>query len=210
MAWTYERVEILTLLWKQGKSASQIAAELGEGASRNAVIGKIHRLGLSERSGSSQGSTKHMNKGRPSKGEYRSDPSTNADSHKSVKESKASLNVKTPKKRGRKPSNKTTNIDQNSSITQNNIDESNQFGGVVDGSEVDKQAIVNMLELEKNAKKLSLMEITERTCKWPIGDPATTEFWFCGHPAESGKPYCATHVAIAFQPVSTRRDRRQR
>ena len=49
MAWTEERVKKLTLLWKSGNSASKIAAELGEGVSRNAVIGKIHRLGLSER-----------------------------------------------------------------------------------------------------------------------------------------------------------------
>ena len=50
MAWTNERVQKLTLLWKNGKSASKIAIELGEGVSRNAVIGKIHRLGLSDRS----------------------------------------------------------------------------------------------------------------------------------------------------------------
>ncbi len=49
MAWTEERVKKLTLLWKSGNSASKIAVELGEGVSRNAVIGKIHRLGLSER-----------------------------------------------------------------------------------------------------------------------------------------------------------------
>ena len=44
MAWTEERVKKLTLLWKSGNSASKIAIELGEGVSRNAVIGKIHRL----------------------------------------------------------------------------------------------------------------------------------------------------------------------
>ena len=54
------------------------------------------------------------------------------------------------------------------------------------------------------------MELTERTCKWPIGDPATEEFWFCGHIAEQGKPYCETHIEIAFQPVTSRRERRSR
>ena len=56
MAWTEERVKKLTSLWKSGNSASKIAIELGEGVSRNAVIGKIHRLGLSERGSGSNGS----------------------------------------------------------------------------------------------------------------------------------------------------------
>ena len=61
MAWTEERVKKLTLLWKSGNSASKIAVELGEGVSRNAVIGKIHRLGLSERgSGSGPKGTKNL------------------------------------------------------------------------------------------------------------------------------------------------------
>ena len=63
MAWTDERVKKLTLLWKNGNSASKIASELGEGVSRNAVIGKIHRLGLSERgSGSTANETKKLQK----------------------------------------------------------------------------------------------------------------------------------------------------
>ena len=63
--------------------------------------------------------------------------------------------------------------------------------------------------LEKRAKKLTLMELTERTCKWPIGDPATEDFWFCGLPSVAGKPYCEAHVGVAFQPMSARRDRRR-
>ena len=63
-------------------------------------------------------------------------------------------------------------------------------------------------EVEKRARRLTLMELTERTCKWPIGDPATDDFWFCGLPTAAGKPYCETHVAVAFQPMSARRDRR--
>jgi hypothetical protein len=58
-------------------------------------------------------------------------------------------------------------------------------------------------------KKLTLMELTERTCKWPIGDPATEDFWFCGLPSVAGKPYCEAHVGVAFQPMSARRDRRR-
>ena len=52
MSWTDERVEVLKKLWGEGQSASQIAKELG-GVTRNAVIGKVHRLGLSNRATSS-------------------------------------------------------------------------------------------------------------------------------------------------------------
>jgi GcrA cell cycle regulator len=50
MSWTDERVELLKKMWNEGQSASQIAKELG-GVTRNAVIGKVHRLGLSNRTG---------------------------------------------------------------------------------------------------------------------------------------------------------------
>ena len=52
MSWTDERVETLKKMWSEGQSASQIAKELG-GVTRNAVIGKVHRLGLSNRAGAS-------------------------------------------------------------------------------------------------------------------------------------------------------------
>ncbi|MCH2250606.1 MAG: GcrA cell cycle regulator, partial [Cognatishimia sp.] len=45
--------------------------------------------------------------------------------------------------------------------------------------------------------------------KWPVGDPATDHFWFCGLPVQAGKPYCEAHVGVAFQPMSSRRDRRR-
>ncbi len=76
-------------------------------------------------------------------------------------------------------------------------------------NEIDPAALAKVGEVEKHAKKLGLMELTERTCKWPIGDPATEEFWFCGLPSQSGKPYCEAHVGVAFQPMSSRRDRRR-
>ena len=76
-------------------------------------------------------------------------------------------------------------------------------------NEIDPAALAKVSEVEKKAKKLSLMELTERTCKWPVGDPATEDFWFCGLPVQSGKPYCEAHVGVAFQPMSNRRDRRR-
>jgi GcrA cell cycle regulator len=76
-------------------------------------------------------------------------------------------------------------------------------------NEISPEALANVREVEKTARRLSLMELTERTCKWPIGDPATDDFWFCGLTTVAGKPYCEAHVSVAFQPMQARRDRRR-
>ena len=76
-------------------------------------------------------------------------------------------------------------------------------------NEISPEALAKVSEIEKKARKISLLELTERTCKWPVGDPATLDFWFCGLPTQSGKPYCEAHVGVAFQPMNTRRDRRR-
>ncbi|MFO7855656.1 MAG: GcrA family cell cycle regulator, partial [Paracoccaceae bacterium] len=74
-------------------------------------------------------------------------------------------------------------------------------------SEVSEEARRTLALVEAKSRKLTLLQLTERTCKWPIGDPATDDFHFCGLPAAQGKPYCDAHVQIAFQPMSARRDR---
>ena len=76
-------------------------------------------------------------------------------------------------------------------------------------NEISPEALARVSEIEKKAKKISLLELTERTCKWPVGDPAKEDFWFCGLPSQAGKPYCEAHVGVAFQPMSQRRDRRK-
>ena len=76
-------------------------------------------------------------------------------------------------------------------------------------SDLSEETLKDLLKVEMKSKKISLMDLTEKTCKWPIGDPATNTFWFCGHEAEPGKPYCKTHISIAFQPITQRRSRKE-
>jgi len=206
MAWTEERVKKLTLLWKSGNSASKIAIELGEGVSRNAVIGKIHRLGLSERGSGSNGNGPKIKE--------KKIKNINLAEHQNSKVSDLENSSETStqrkgKKRGRKPSIKNLTSNENKSTLGFNADENSSLETAEIDSEIDKVALKNMIEIEKKAKKLNLLELTEKTCKWPIGDPSTSEFWFCGHPSEQGKPYCETHISIAFQPITTRRDKKQ-
>ncbi len=206
MAWTEERVKKLTLLWKSGNSASKIAIELGEGVSRNAVIGKIHRLGLSERGSGSNASGPKI---KENKIKDKNLPKNQTSEVSDLQNSLEASTQRSGKKRGRKPSIKKLTINENQSILGSNADENSSLETGEIATEIDKVALKNMKEIEKKAKKLNLLELTEKTCKWPIGDPATSEFWFCGHPSEQGKPYCETHISIAFQPITTRRDKKQ-
>ena len=113
MVWTSERIEMLQSLWREGHSASAIAERLG-GISRNAVIGKAHRLLLPSR------------------------PS--------------------PIKRDERPK------------------------APVAAPVADPQR-----------------SHATHGCMWPIGDPKNADFHFCSEPADTGRPYCATHCAQAYQ-----------
>ena len=75
-------------------------------------------------------------------------------------------------------------------------------------SEISAEALANLAEVAKKARRLSLMQLTERTCKWPVGDPGHRRLLVLRAAPVRGKPYCETHVAVAFQPMSARRDRR--
>ena len=72
-------------------------------------------------------------------------------------------------------------------------------------NEISPEVWASGREVEKHAKKLTLMELTERTCKWPIGDPLAVDFNFCGNDSGDAGPYCQFHAKMAYQPASDRR-----
>ena len=197
MSWTDERVELLKKMWSEGQSASQIAKELG-GVTRNAVIGKVHRLGLSNRAGGAAEPAKPEPKAKPEKVETK--PARPAEPK--VEEKPAPTAAATAKPEPAQPATP-------SPARRAIIPAGQPLPPQPSANEIDPAALAKVGEVEKHAKKLGLMELTERTCKWPIGDPATEDFWFCGLPSQSGKPYCEAHVGVAFQPMSSRRDRRR-
>ena len=160
MSWTDERVELLKKLWTDGLSASQIANELGN-VTRNAVIGKVHRLGLSGRAKSLTSSVPRPRKPR-------------AHSHM--------LRVR-PAVRG------------NTALAYAHELE----------VEPEPELIENIIPI---GQRCSLLELNESKCRWPIGDPGTPEFFFCGGVPVEGLPYCNYHSRVAYQPAAARRDRR--
>ncbi|WP_439521365.1 GcrA family cell cycle regulator [Marivita sp.] len=193
MSWTDERVDMLKKMWGEGQSASQIAKELG-GVTRNAVIGKVHRLGLSNRAGAAGTAKPDL---KPAAKTEAAKPKAAPKPVPVVKPVKPEVLMET--KSATPPSSPRKQI----------IPAGQPLPPQPSANEISPEALAKVNAVEKKAKKLTLMELTERTCKWPVGDPATPDFWFCGLPVQQGKPYCEAHVGVAFQPMSSRRDRRR-
>ncbi len=194
MSWTDERVETLKKMWAEGQSASQIAKELG-GVTRNAVIGKVHRLGLSNRAGGTTTTAKT-----PAKEKAKPAPK---------KPAAKKLDAKPDTPPEVPASEEVAEIKPAAPARKAIIPAGQPLPPQPSANEISPEALAKVSEIEKSAKKLGLLELTERTCKWPIGDPATEDFWFCGLPVQAGKPYCEAHVSVAFQPMSSRRDRKR-
>jgi GcrA cell cycle regulator len=207
MSWTDERVETLKKMWAEGQSASQIAKELG-GVTRNAVIGKVHRLGLSNRVGGGSTDTEEP--------EVAAAPPPRAEQAPKPVQPEAAAPRTAPERPAPAPERPApaatpsagTNV-MPMPIRKAIIPAGQPLPPQPSANEISPEVLASVREVEKFAKKLTLMELTERTCKWPIGDPATPDFWFCGLPSVPGKPYCEAHVGVAFQPMSARRDRRR-
>ena len=144
MSWTDEKVQKLKDLWTKGHTASQIANALGD-TTRNAVIGKAHRLDLEARAPSKQSTS---NKQEP--------------------------------KTTRRP--------------VQNMSRKSKFQSIL----FDKNF--------ESEKPITLENLTDTTCRWPIGHPDEEKFYFCGRKPENEFPYCKLHVLYAFQPKGQKED----
>lgn len=172
MGWTDERVELLKKFWSEGLSASQIAAQLG-GVSRNAVIGKVHRLKLPGRGKTAQGSVRA--------------PKTTVS------------NPSSPRVR-RTPSTVSPTVATSCSVEATALKVEPVAEDIKETDVSEKPNVVVPI-----SRHLNLLQLSENTCRWPVGDPLSSDFHFCGADSGENSPYCAFHAKIAFQPVSERR-----
>jgi len=202
MSWTEERIERLKKMWHDGATASQIADELG-GVSRNAVIGKAHRLGLEQRpSPVKPGEEKEAKK--PA-------AATAAASPKSSPKAEAPTATAAPAEAG-------AQAPARRQLTPQELQyRSIGPGGFIRQGPGEQQApippapprrLVPAKPSPDVADKTSLLELNDRVCKWPIGHPGEPDFYFCGEPANPGFPYCVEHCGVAYQAQLPRRDRR--
>ncbi|HET9428695.1 MAG TPA: GcrA family cell cycle regulator [Allosphingosinicella sp.] len=210
MSWTDERIDRLKALWLQGMTASQIADELG-GVSRNAVIGKAHRLGLQSR----------PSPVKPNEHETESiEPAPRAKAKPAVEaRPQASEPAPEPRPEPRRPAPQpapATAPGATPAPAQQQV-RSIGPGGFVRQGPGDQQApippapprrLVPAKPSPEVAEKTSLLDLNEKICKWPMGHPGEPDFHFCGKPANPGFPYCVDHCGVAYQAQLPRRDRR--
>ena len=191
MKWTPERMELLKELDQQGLKAREIADRLNAGLSpndsavtRNAVIGKLNRMRIENK---------------PSAETPRGPKAKKTDEPNEIGFNQFDGQV--PQTETKKPQVESSTPEKSGEPGQGEPSAKPVAEKLGEPGEVAKPD-------EPEKRKLSLMELTEKTCKWPNGDPATDDFWFCGMPSKPGKPYCEAHLDLAAQPISSRRDRR--
>lgn len=159
--WTDERVERLRRLWEDGLSASQIAAQIG-GVSRNAVIGKVHRLGLS--------------------GRVKPADAAGAGRRKAAREPEAAAPVEA----------EAAPVPAPALVFPETVAPAPAAACAITAS-----------------SRVTIMDLRESMCRWPLGDPTSPDFHYCGDRSITGLPYCTHHAEIAYQPAAERkRDRR--
>lgn len=198
MSWTDERIDTLRTMWEAGQTASQIAEALG-GVSRNAVIGKAHRLGLQARPSPVKANEPAVvaepvvaaappaPEPEPEPEPIRAAPVVDAEpAPEPVREPQPILRSVGP-------------------------------GGFVRQSPGEQQPppspapprrLVPAKPSPEIAGKTSLLDLNDRICKWPIGHPGEPDFHFCGDKVNPGFPYCVAHCGHAYQAQLPRRDRR--
>jgi GcrA cell cycle regulator len=208
MSWTDERIATLTKMWESGATASQIADELG-GVSRNAVIGKAHRLGLKARPSPVKPNEEKETVKAPA-------PVSVAKAKPKVKPAapapKATPSHAAPRPADEIPSqpvpNPAPNMPKIVSVGP---------GGFLRQGPGDQQApippapprrLVPAKPSPEIADKTSLLDLNDRVCRWPMGHPGEPDFHFCGEKVNPGFPYCVEHCGRAYQAQLPRGARR--
>jgi GcrA cell cycle regulator len=197
MAWTDERIDQLKRLWESGMTASQIADELG-GVSRNAVIGKAHRLGLQARPSPVRAN------------DVGTVPAPEADRPAPAPVAPPVATPVTPAPIAAEPISRPTPAPQ---VIMRSVGP----GGFLRQGPGDQQPpatpapprrLVPAKPSAEVAGKTSLLDLNDKICKWPLGHPGEPDFHFCGRPINPGFPYCVDHCSVAYQAQLPRRDRR--
>ncbi|OCC23270.1 GcrA cell cycle regulator [Croceicoccus estronivorus] len=220
MSWTEERIATLTKMWEGGATASQIAEELG-GVSRNAVIGKAHRLGLKARPSpvKTNDAPKKAKAAAPSK-----KPPASSGSETKAKAPPRAAPIEKPVAPAAAPTpapaasaapipsqplpNSGTGLPKIVSVGP---------GGFLRQGPGDQQApippapprrLVPAKPSPEIADKTSLLDLSDKVCRWPMGHPGEADFHFCGEKVNPGYPYCVEHCGRAYQAQLPRGARR--
>ena len=218
MSWTDERIATLKKMWEGGSTASQIADELG-GVSRNAVIGKAHRLGLKSRPSPVKANDKKKAAAAPKPAPKAPAPKKAA--KPAAKPAAAAAPAAPPEPAAPPPAprqdagnpsqpmpNKNSNLPKIVSVGP---------GGFLRQGPGDQQPpippapprrLVPAKPSPEIADKTSLLDLSDKVCRWPMGHPGEPDFHFCGEAVNPGFPYCVEHCGRAYQAQLPRGSRR--
>jgi len=226
MSWTDERIATLKKMWEGGATASQIAEELG-GVSRNAVIGKAHRLGLKSR----PSPVKANDKKKPA---AKKPTAKAAPAKKDAAPAKPAAKAETKPAASAEPAAQGSGKPASSAASQQadagpkaapaQIDQQNLPkivsvgpGGFLRQGPGDQQApippapprrLVPAKPSPEIADKTSLLDLSDKVCRWPMGHPGEPDFHFCGQQVNPGFPYCVEHCGRAYQAQLPRGSRK--
>ena len=211
MSWTDERIDRLKAMWAGGSTASQIAEDLG-GVSRNAVIGKAHRLGLESRPSPVKPGEEKAKKAKPASAPKADKPKADATAKPAVRAETKPASTPSPHAMPVRPVPATSKTDP-ANIQYRSVGP----GGFIRQGPGDTQApippapprrLVPAKPSAEVADKTSLLDLNDRICRWPMGHPGEPDFHFCGQASNPGFPYCVQHCGVAYQAQLPRRDRR--
>ena len=230
MSWTDERIATLKKMWESGATASQIADELG-GVSRNAVIGKAHRLGLKSR----PSPVKANDKKKPAPKKPAAKPAPAKKEAEPVKPAPKAKSKPAPDGEGASdsPADKAPTAAEPTSGSEAEADDSGAEqeqeqqnlpkivsvgpGGFLrqgpGGQQVPippapPRRLVPAKPSPEIADKATLLDLSDKVCRWPMGHPGEPDFHFCGEPVNPGFPYCVEHCGRAYQAQLPRGSRK--
>ena len=216
MSWTDERIATLKKMWEGGSTASQIAEELG-GVSRNAVIGKAHRLGLKSRPSPVKAGEKKKTV-KPAAPTPKPAPKKAAP--RVVAARPAPAPAPAPVAKPAAPAARSDNS-PSQPMPNKNADlpkiVSVGPGGFLRQGPGDQQPpippapprrLVPAKPDPSIADKTSLLDLSDKVCRWPMGHPGEPDFHFCGTAVNPGFPYCVEHCGRAYQAQLPRGARR--
>ncbi|RYY25691.1 MAG: GcrA cell cycle regulator [Sphingomonadales bacterium] len=219
MSWTDERIDTLKKMWDSGLTATQIAEELG-GVSRNAVIGKAHRLGLPARPSpvkpnEAKAAAKAAAPAAPAPAPAPK-PAPVAAAPSAPPESppepspRSNATTSTPSATGELASAAVPKADAPvmRSVGPGGFLRQNPGEQSAPSTPAPPRRLVPAKPSEAIAGKTGLLDLNDRVCKWPLGHPGEPDFHFCGDKVNPGFPYCVSHCGHAYQAQLPRRDRR--
>jgi GcrA cell cycle regulator len=202
MSWTDERIDRLKTMWEKGMTASQIAEDLG-GVSRNAVIGKAHRLGLQSRPSpvkANEPTATPTPKAPPAPRTVSASPPPPPPPPPAP--ARNFMPVYTPQAPSGPTGAQLRSVGPGGFLRQGPGDQAPP------STPAPPRRLVPAKPSPEMAGKTTLLDLNDKICKWPLGHPGEPDFHFCGNVVNPGFPYCVQHCGQAYQAQMPRRDRR--